>query len=144
MRHELKTHPEPFEAVVQGLKTFEYRYDDRGFNVGDELLLREWDPVCVVHPPPCGAAGGSPKCRRRGYTGREQLVEVTYLLRDKFGVRQHDVVMSIVRRDPADPLIKRTSFMSPKKSAAEKCTECGGQYVHAAACETGAREREEA
>ena len=42
--HCLKTWPEPFEALWEGLKTYEYRRDDRDFQVGDELVLQEWDP----------------------------------------------------------------------------------------------------
>lgn len=44
MIHELKTWPEFFAALVAGNKTFEIRKDDRGFSVGDVLILREWDP----------------------------------------------------------------------------------------------------
>ncbi|WP_444812245.1 DUF3850 domain-containing protein, partial [Streptococcus canis] len=35
---------EYFEAIMDGTKTFECRYNDRDFKVGDELLLREYDP----------------------------------------------------------------------------------------------------
>lgn len=38
--YELKTDPEVFDAVAAGLKTFEIRYDDRGYQVGDQLILR--------------------------------------------------------------------------------------------------------
>lgn len=41
MKHKLKTDPESFAAVLSGLKTHEIRFNDRGFKVGDELLLRE-------------------------------------------------------------------------------------------------------
>ena len=41
MNHELKTDPEVFDQVMDGEKTFEIRKDDRGFNVGDDLLLRK-------------------------------------------------------------------------------------------------------
>lgn len=43
-QHVLKTWPEPFAAVLAGLKTAELRVNDRGFEVGDELLLAEFDP----------------------------------------------------------------------------------------------------
>lgn len=42
--HDLKTHPAPFRAVASGEKTFELRLNDRDFQVGDILRLREFDP----------------------------------------------------------------------------------------------------
>ena len=39
--HELKTDSELFQAVVEGRKTFEIRFNDRDFKVGDELVLLE-------------------------------------------------------------------------------------------------------
>lgn len=41
--HDLKTWLEPFDAVWSGEKRHEVRQDDRGFAVGDDLLLRRWD-----------------------------------------------------------------------------------------------------
>lgn len=43
--HELKTHPEPFELVHCGLKHAEFRVNDRDFETGDQLWLREYDPL---------------------------------------------------------------------------------------------------
>lgn len=42
--HVLKTWPEFFRAIVDGKKTFEVRKNDRGFQTGDVLHLREFDP----------------------------------------------------------------------------------------------------
>lgn len=42
--HSLKTWPNFWDAVERGDKTFELRKNDRGFQRGDVLLLRKWDP----------------------------------------------------------------------------------------------------
>lgn len=42
--HELKIHPMYFNRVAEGVKTFEIRKNDRDYQVGDTLLLREYDP----------------------------------------------------------------------------------------------------
>ena len=60
--HVLKTWPEYFEAVASGAKTFELRFDDRGYQVGDHLVLREWSVT-------------------DGYTGRVVIKRVSYVLR---------------------------------------------------------------
>lgn len=44
MIHELKCHPQYFARLADGSKTFEIRRNDRGYQAGDELLLRIWDP----------------------------------------------------------------------------------------------------
>lgn len=42
--HELKVIPPYFDALVSGAKTFEVRKNDRAFQRGDILKLREWHP----------------------------------------------------------------------------------------------------
>jgi hypothetical protein len=42
--HYLKTWPYYFELMSRGVKTFEHRKNDRDFQEGDVLVLREWDP----------------------------------------------------------------------------------------------------
>lgn len=65
--HELKTAPGYFQMVWDGRKTFEIRYDDRGYQRGDHLVLREWD-----RGTPCSCEHGNhleTTCER--YTGRQ-------------------------------------------------------------------------
>ena len=64
MKHELKTVQPYFDAVFYGEKPFEVRKDDRGFAVGDVLVLREWDAAAQQYG-------------RRVFERR-----VTYVLRD--------------------------------------------------------------
>src|ERR1043166_3715297 len=60
--HELKCWPQFFRAIEEGRKTHDLRRsDDRRFRVGDQLLLREYDP-----------SSGT-------YTGRTLSVEITYI-----------------------------------------------------------------
>ena len=62
--HKLKTWPQFFDAVAYGAKSFDLRKDDRSFQVGDVLLLQEFDPY---------SNGGS-------YSGREVSRLVLYKL----------------------------------------------------------------
>lgn len=41
----LKTRSDAFRALLDGSKRFEYRRDDRGYQVGDILVLREWESL---------------------------------------------------------------------------------------------------
>lgn len=76
MEHELKIYPKYFEDVTSGKKTFEVRKNDRNFQVGDILALKEWDNI--------------------KYSGREVRAMVVYLLNDKFiGVMPGYVVLGI-------------------------------------------------
>lgn len=47
MTHELKIWPQYYCRVADGSKTFEVRNNDRGFQPGDTVVLREWDPTIV-------------------------------------------------------------------------------------------------
>lgn len=44
MKHDLKIWPQYYARVAEGTKTFEVRENDRGFQYGDTVVLREWDP----------------------------------------------------------------------------------------------------
>lgn len=43
MHHELKTLTQYYQAIKEGRKTFEIRYNDRGFQFGDTVTLVEID-----------------------------------------------------------------------------------------------------
>ena len=43
--HEVKSWPEFFEPVFNGVKTFELRENDRRYKPGDLLVLKEWNPT---------------------------------------------------------------------------------------------------
>lgn len=48
-RHDLKVWFPYFEAIHSGRKTFELRRNDRDFQCGDELFLREWDQTAKCY-----------------------------------------------------------------------------------------------
>ena len=76
--HHLKTLPPYYDAVKRGEKTFEVRFNDREYEEGDLLVLKEWEDG--------------------GYSGREIKARVTYILTLQatlFGQAGDFVVMSI-------------------------------------------------
>jgi ASC-1-like (ASCH) protein len=48
-RIEKKVWPEYFEAIVSGKKKFELRLQDFDVSEGDELVLKEWDPLTATY-----------------------------------------------------------------------------------------------
>lgn len=46
MTHELKILPNYFNDIMFGNKRFEIRKNDRDFNIGDKLVLKEWRQTC--------------------------------------------------------------------------------------------------
>ena len=78
MHHDLKIWTPYFDLVYRGEKPFEIRLDDRGYAVGDTLVLNEWDQHS-------GQA-----------TGRTTKKVVTYILRGgQFGLQDGYVAMAI-------------------------------------------------
>lgn len=97
--HDLKTWPEYFAAVLSGAKPFEIRSErDRRFDVGDTLLLREWEPLGLV------------------YTGAALIVRVTYVLRGGPWLPTGYVAMGI---RPTDDAIERVHKLFMQKLAVE-------------------------
>lgn len=75
--HELKILQKYYKHVLSGEKKFEIRKDDRDYDVGDIILLREWDG--------------------ESYTGRQVYKRITYILRDaeKFGLKKGYCILSL-------------------------------------------------
>jgi hypothetical protein len=75
----LKTWPEYWISVESGAKNFEVRRNDRSFQPGDTLWLREWNPDA------------------QDYTGRSVTRRIDYVLRDaeRFGVQPGFVVLGL-------------------------------------------------
>lgn len=67
---------------MDGTKTFECRYNDRDFKVGDELLLREYDP-------------------QKGYTYRCIVRKITYILSVFIGLKDGYVILGVTN-EPID------------------------------------------
>jgi hypothetical protein len=88
--HVLKTLPNYYDAIERGEKHFEVRRDDRGFQRGDELVLRKIELDSMGHPSIyCECVNGK-------YT--EQRVRVLWILTGgQFGIEPGYVVMSIER-----------------------------------------------
>lgn len=70
MEHKLKILPQYFQAVQEGTKTFEIRENDRGFKVGDTIILKEYGEVLNRFNSNI----------EKGYTGQEITKEITYIL----------------------------------------------------------------
>lgn len=108
--HELKTWPSPFKAMREGIKPFEIRLDDRDFQVGDILLLREWDPATEL------------------YSGQELRKQITYRT-EKGCPWMKEGYVALGLRDPFDP----REFCEPRARPKYQMTETDWQLlIHAA------------
>lgn len=85
--HNLKVWPEFFADLVSGAKPFEIRNDDRGYTVGDELVLEEYEP------------DGEGR-----YTGRAILRVVTYKFPGgRMGIPEGVCVLGLAARSNPRP-----------------------------------------
>ncbi|MCE3602762.1 DUF3850 domain-containing protein [Massilia sp. P8910] len=100
--HELKTDPAAFAAVIIGTKTHEIRPNDRGFQAGDELLLRE-----TLHSAD-DMRGGAPLI----YTGRCALRDISHVQGGP-GLLEGWVVLSFKEYKPA-PVVRRRRINDDK------------------------------
>ena len=87
--HELKTWPVYFRELVSGAKTFEFRKNDRHFQRGDVLHLREWDKE-------------ESHIDTLRYTGRDLWFEITYVLTGIEGLQDGYAVLAISEIDESE------------------------------------------
>lgn len=88
MLYELKTNPQFFSMVFAGMKTFEVIKDDRGFKIGDELLLKEFVPKGFYDDG----------LNDDKYTGRILHRRIDYILKGgQLGIEDGYVVLAISR-----------------------------------------------
>lgn len=90
MIHSLKLDTKWFDAVAEGFKRFEIRYNDRDYHVGDRLVLQE-----IEHGP-----DGKMDC-----TGRLIVAQVVFMLTaEEFpqGLKEGYVILSIVVEDVSE------------------------------------------
>lgn len=83
--HDLKCWPGPFQALLVGDKTAEWRKADRDYQVGDTLHMQEWVPHF--------AADGTLKDGE--YTGRTLDLTVTHIIREGYGIPEGYCMMSV-------------------------------------------------
>jgi hypothetical protein len=91
--HELKIWPACFAAVEADAKPFDVREDDRGFRVGDALLLREYEP------------------ESEQYSGRSITRWITYVLQGgAFGIEAGWCVLGLANQPPLPPGVHDTKL----------------------------------
>ncbi len=76
--HELKADICYFDAVWEDKKTFEIRFNDRNFQVGDLLLLKEYDESTL-----------------NKYLSREILCEIKYIFSESRYLQEGHVILAI-------------------------------------------------
>jgi hypothetical protein len=94
--HILKTWPNNFEAISKGTKRFEWRQDDRGYEVGDTLVLKRYDPSRHM---------GAFVNYNDDSPANTIRVRVTYILRGQLNIPSNYCCMSI---EPIEPTESRS------------------------------------
>lgn len=77
MHHDLKTWPQFYERVITGEKNFELRTNDRVYQAGDTVILKEYDPLPIEQN---ASAPGEANLPSRGYTGRVMNFRIGYVM----------------------------------------------------------------
>lgn len=94
MIHDLKILPQYFYRVKDGTKTFEVRVNDRGFQPGDNITLKEYNPqIEVKHNTGIGSFPDEEG--PIGYSGEELKFIIGYVL----PIDDNRVVFSLLKSD---------------------------------------------
>ena len=77
--HNLKTWPNIFEEMYKGNKSFDIRENDRNFQIGDQIILDEYDNI------------------NNTYTGRHLHAKITYIMKspNPFVELKNKVILSL-------------------------------------------------
>lgn len=109
MIHELKTWPLSFKMIESGVKNFEVRKNDRGFKVGDELLLKEFVPACYYED-----------CFEDHYTTKVLSRKIDSILDGgQFGIEKGYCVMSLGDTDEAHYTKETSEIMKLSQTVIE-------------------------
>ncbi len=78
--YELKLYPQYYKAIFSGEKTFELRKNDKDYQVGDILKIREWDG--------------------ENFTGHSMMVRISYVQKGngKYGLSEGFCVLGLKKR----------------------------------------------
>lgn len=96
MIHDLKTWPEHFRDVRAGIKTAELRLNDRNYQPGDVLVLREYDP------------------QAKEYTGEVETRTVTHVLAGEQWLQPGMVLLSMSGREDVKTLLYELGNLAEK------------------------------
>ena len=80
--HVLKIYPEYYDDVANGIKTFELRKNDRDYQIGDIVLLNEYDS------------------KTERYTGRICGFEIIYIYSGSIGLQPDYIILGIGKKLP--------------------------------------------
>lgn len=104
--HQLKTHPTAFDATRRGVKPWEFRLNDRDFEVGDLIDLRLFDPSGRARDGPTdGPVKLGAYVKPSGHftddwsLADKLLVRVAFVLRGGFGIPAGYCVLTIFEVD---------------------------------------------
>jgi len=75
--HEVKCIHPYFQDICNGVKSFDLRYDDRGYMPGDGIMFKEYDPV------------------KKKYSGNTVYLKICYILRDFSGLENGFCILGL-------------------------------------------------